>query len=249
MIGHEVEAVSGDQLVRLVRALGQHRYVASRLHLVHAFAVEAACAAFDVEPADETTASSRAALAEARTWAESVLGCDEIDRASKDERLHRRATDAELVAVLAAFWNDGERRERASLALAERLVEIAAEPPDWRALPFDESHEENVFPVLIDAGWELLPLSGLDPERHKGALGAFDDALAFDVARFEEENALPPPVTLHELPALGALELLAALDDEGNLRAPFVVWSSGNETYVDYVLRGVLKVAKIAAGG
>ena len=243
MIGHEIAATTGEELVRFVRALGQHRYVSSRLHLVHAFAIEAACAGALHEPRDE---AALATLAEAKAWAAQVLGDAEIDRGSKDERLHRRVSDAELVAVLGAFWNEGDRRERASLVLAERLVEIGAEPPDLDALPFDEALEEDVFPVLVDAGWELLPLGALDPERHKGAIAAFDGALAFDVAKFEEENAVPPPVTLHELPALGALELLAALDDAGELRAPFVLWSSGNETYVDYVLRGVLKIAKIA---
>ncbi|MEA2753380.1 MAG: hypothetical protein QOI41_7523 [Myxococcales bacterium] len=238
MNGHEVEAANGEQLVRFVRALGQHRYVASRLHLVHAFAIEAACGAYDATPA---------ALAEAKAWAAGVLGDAEIDRGSKDERLYRRVTDAELVAVLGAFWSAGEARERASLALAARLVEIGAEPPDLDAIPFDESSEDEMFPVLVDAGWELLPLSALDAERHKGAMAAFDDddGLSFEVAKFEEENAIPPPVTLHELPALGALELLAAFDDEGAARAPFVLWTSGHETYVDYVLRGVLKVAKI----
>ena len=244
MIGREIEANSGEELVRFVRALGQHRYVSSRLHLVHAFAIEAACAAAAHEPPD---AATLATLAEAKAWATQVLGDADIDRASKDERLYRRVSDAELVAVLGAFWNDAVRREHASLALAERLVEIGAEPPDLDALPFDEAREEDMFPVLVDAGWELLPLGALDPERHKGAIAAFEDALAFDVAKFEEENAVPPPVTLHELPALGALELLAAIDDEGELRAPFVLWSSGHETYVDYVLRGVLKIAKIAS--
>lgn len=236
MIGHEIDAGSGEGLVRLVRALGQHRYVASRLHLVHAFAVEAACA---------SPGADDAALADAKAWAKAVLADPTVDRASKDERLHRRATDAELVAVLAAFWNTDERRERASLALAERLVEIGAAPPDLDALPFDESSEEDMFPVLVDAGWELLPLAKLDPERHKGALSAFDDALAFDVAKFEEDNAIPPLVTLHELPAMGAVELLAALDGDGEPRAPFVLWASGHETYLDYVLRGVMKIAKL----
>jgi hypothetical protein len=41
------------------------------------------------------------------------------------------------------------------------------------------------------------------------------------------------------------MELLAALDDDGEVRAPFVLWTSGNETYVDYVLRGVLRAAKL----
>ena len=59
------------------------------------------------------------------------------------------------------------------------------------------------------------------------------------------ESAVPPLVTLHELPALGAVELLAATDGDGELRVPFVLWTSGNETYVEYVLRGVMKAAKI----
>lgn len=239
MIGHEIDALDGEQLVRFVRALGQHRYVAGRLHLVHAFAVEAACASSELEADDP-------ALAEARAWAKGVLADPTIEQGSKDERLYRRVTDAELVAVLAAFWNDGERRERASLALAERLAAIGVDPPDLERMPFDESSEEDMFPVLVDGGWELLPLSALDPERHKGAMGAFGDALAWDVAKFEEENAVPPQVALFELPALGAIELLGALDSEGNARTPFVLWTSGNETYVDYVLRGVLRAAKIA---
>jgi hypothetical protein len=234
VIGHEIDARTGEELVRFVRALGQHRYVASRLHLVHAFAIEAACAA-----------SSDPALAEARTWATSALHDPEIDRSSKDERLFRRATDAELVAVLAAFWMPGEGRERASLALAARFEEIGIEPPTADALPFDESSEEDVFPMLVDAGWEILPLEALERERHKGAIGAFDDELAFDVAKFEEANSAEQVVTLHELPVLGVVEVLAALDSEGTVRAPFVLWTSGNETYVDYVLRGVLRAAKL----
>jgi hypothetical protein len=239
VIGHEIDAGSGEALVRFVRALGQHRYVAGRLHLVHAFAVEAACAPSELEPEDP-------ALTEAKVWADAVLADPSVDRASKDERLHRRATDAELVAVLSAFFCAGERRERAARSLAERLVEIGAAPPEADALPFDEAEEEDMFPVLVDAGWELLPLAQLDPERHKGAILAFDEDLAFDVAKFEEENAVPPLVTLHELPAMGAIELLAATDGQGELRAPFVLWTSGNDTYVDYVLRGVLKAARLS---
>lgn len=235
MIGREIEARTGEEIVRFVRALGQHRYAGSRLHLVHAFAIEAAGVAGDP------------ALGEARAWAEAVLKDPEIDHASKDERLHRRASDAELVAVLAAFWTPGEARERAAMTLALRLAEIGVAPPGPEALPFDEGAEEDVFPILVDAGWELLSLRALDPERHRGAIAAFGDALAFDVAKFEEESAVPETVTLHELPALGPLELLAALDEEGELRAPFVLWTSGSETYVDYVMRGVLKVAKLDA--
>jgi hypothetical protein len=244
MIGHEIDAATGDELVAFVRALGRHRYVASRLHLVHAFAIEAAEAS-GPDPA----------LEEARTWARAVLEDPGIDRGSKDERLHRRATDAELVAVVTAFWaSDRARAEAARARLAERLREIGVEVPDAAAvdapLPFDDEREDDVFPVLVDAGWELLRLAELDAERHKGAIANFGDLLAWEVARFEEENAVPPLVHLHELPALGPIELLAALDPQTSApRAPFVLWVAGDETYQDYVLRGATKAAGLAREG
>lgn len=231
MIGHEIEATTGEELVRFVRALGQHRYVTSRLHLVHVFAIEAS-----------------GISGEAQDWAERVLADETVDRASKDERLYRAATDAELALVLTAFWVPGPARATAMVKLLMRLAEIGVPPPAPDATPFDEDTEEDMFPVLVDAGWELSTLRALDPERHRGAIAAFGDALSFDVAKFEEENAVPEAVTLHELPALGALELLSAVDDDGQLNAPFVLWTSGHETYVDYVLRGVLKVAKLGGG-
>ena len=228
MIGFEIGTRTGDELIRFVRALGQHRYVASRLHLLHAFAVE--------------TAAEHPAMGEAGAWAKRVVGAaGAIDLASKDERLFRRATDAELVAVLETFWGAGEAAAAAKARLRERLASIDA-LPDESLLPFDEAHEEDVFPVLVDAGWELLPLAHLDLERHKGAIQSFDD---FEVARFEEESAIPPVVHLYELPVLGAVELLGGVDDGGASRAPFVLWYQGNETYVDYVLRGVVRASKI----
>jgi len=231
MNGHEIAATRGEELVAFVRALGKHRYVAGRLHLVHAFAVEAA--------------SPHPDLAAAEAWARETLADDAIDRASKDERLYRRASDAEIVAVFEAFWAPGEARTRARDRLAARLSQIEVEVEPAR-LPFDEDAEEDVFPVLVDAGWELLPLAELDPERHKGAMNAFGDQLAWEVARFEEENAIPALVHLHELPAIGPVELLFATDEEGSVRAPFVLWTSGDETYQDYVMRGVTKVAGLA---
>lgn len=224
MIGYELVRRTSEELLRFVSALGKHRYVASRLHLVHAFAFEAA--------ADSS-------LADAKAWAEDVLGSGAIDVASKDERLYRRASDAELVAVLTAFW--GEHGSDAHAHLRARLAAIDA-LADEDALPFDETREDDVFPVLIDAGWELFPLAQLDPTRHRGAIQCFDD---FEVARFEEENAAVPVVTLHELPVLGGTELLAAFDASGCTRAPFVLWQEGHPTYLDYVLRGVLRAAKL----
>lgn len=144
--------------------------------------------------------------------------------------------------MLETFWTAADAAEQARTRLRERLASIDA-LPDEAVAPFDESREEDVFPVLVDAGWELLSLAHLDFERHKGAIQSFDD---FEVARFEEESAVPPIVTLHELPILGGLELLAALDESGTSRAPFVLWQQGHETYLDYVLRGVLRASRIA---
>jgi hypothetical protein len=234
MIGTELGRRTGEELVRLVRTLGKHRYVASRLHLVHAFAIEAACAGGD----------AGADLADARAWARDVLTDPSIDRGSRDERLHRKATDVELVAVLAAHWSS-ERKDAARARLVELLRAEGADPEEGGRAPFDESREDDVFPVLVDAGWELLTLAALDPERHKGAMQSFEDQLAWEIAVFEEQNAVPKVTPLHELPALGPVELLDAFDDEGRTRAPFVLWASGNETYLDYVLRGVLRASKL----
>lgn len=238
MIGYEIESATGDALVRLVRTLGQHRYVASRLHLVHVFAIDAA--------AHATPDVASTPLGEAAAWASRLLDAGVIDLDSKDERLHRKATDAELGFVLDAFWSplpeNAARRNAARARLFEHLAAIGISV-EAALVPFDEAREEDTYPLLVDAGWELVPIPSLDRERHKGAIACFDD---FEVVRFEEESAVPPSVALHELPALGAVELLAAFDDDGELRAPFVVWSEGNETYVDYVLRGALKAAKLA---
>lgn len=235
MFGHELEDVTGEELVRFVRALGKHRYIDGRLHVVHALAVEAA-----------HVATADPALDEAAAWATRVA-TGSIDLATKDERLFRKATDAELVAVLDAFWSAGERRSVAHEKLRARLTAIDVDvDAECARLPFDEDREDDVFPVLVDAGWELLPIRRFDREKHRGAVDAFGDDVGFEGARFEEENAIPPLVHLHELPALGPTELLAAIDSEtGKVRAPFVLWQGGNETYLDYLMRGVMRAAKL----
>lgn len=217
MIGFELENQTAAGLIRFIKTLGQHRYVASRLHLVHVFAIDAA------------------ELPESAAWVAETLAS--VDVGSKDDRLWRRATDAELVAVLTAFWTG----ERAPDRLRDHLARLGVEPPVDR-MPFDEADEDDVFPVLVDAGWELVPLARLEPERHRGAIESFAD---FEVARFEEENAVPQELPLHELPLIGPTELLNAFEPDGRTRAPFVLWQQGHESYLDYVLRGVLKVAKI----
>jgi hypothetical protein len=236
MIAFDFGVDSAEQVLRLVRALGAHRYIAGRLHLVHALGI--ACIGDD----------ANGTLAGARAWARSILDPTDsntvnLDVASRDPLLWRACSDAELIAVFDAYWTPGERAAKTRDALRAWLdlhhFAIGS------GTPFDESVEGEIHPLIIDAGWQLLDLGELDPERHKGAAAAFGDMLAFASALFEEETAIPRPAHLCELPAIGAAELLHGVDDAGALTQPFVVWIEGNETYVDYVLRGVRRAAKL----
>jgi hypothetical protein len=230
MLAIPLGATQADEAVRVVRALGAHRYVAGRLHLVHAFALAA-------------IPGSAAQLEEARSWATRTLKERRTDAASRDEALWRRCSDAELVAVMEAFWTPGDAAAAARRALEDLLARHELPVPTHE--PFDESAEDEMHPLLVDAGWELLPLAQLDPARHRGAIEAFGEALAFESARFEEETAIPATTHLYELPALGPVELLRGAGEEGTLAAPLVVWAEGDETYLDYVVRGVRRAAKL----
>jgi hypothetical protein len=220
-----------DEAIRAVRALGAHRYVAGRLHLLHAFAF---AAPREVPPA----------LAAARSWALDVLADGAVDPGSRDEALWRRCTDAELCAALDTYWAPAEAARAARSALEELLVRYDLSPGAGE--PFDESAEDAMHPLLTDAGWELLPLSELDAERHRGARAAFGDALSFESACFEEQTAIPVGTHLYELPAVGPVELLRGARGDGTLVAPLVVWTEGNEIYLDYVMRGVRRAAGLS---
>jgi hypothetical protein len=213
-----------------VRALGAHRYVAGRALLLHAAAV----AAID---------DGAQALSDATAWAKATLALGDLDAASRDERLWRRATEAEIAAVLDAFWTPSERAARARVRLRGWLTSVELDEGEHE--PFDEAAEEDMHPVLVDAGWELVPIAALETDRHKGAIAAFGSAMDYEVARFEEENGIPPPVHLQELPAIGPVELLRGATDDAALTSPLVLWIEGHETYHDYVVRGVRRAARI----
>jgi hypothetical protein len=228
--GRELPATTGDEAARVVRSLGAHRYVAGRLLLVHAFVFDA----MEDDATDDTT--------EARAWAQDVLADSQVDKGSRDERLWRRATEKEIAAALTQFWSKGAIGTRARQRLSNLLASHQIAIDDGE--PFDEAREDDMFPVLIDAGWELLALAAFDPERHRGAIDAFED---FAIAKFDEESVTDPSPYLHELPALGAAELLRGTDDAGDLKEPFVVYCEGPDAYHDYLLRGVVRAAKLEA--
>jgi hypothetical protein len=229
MIAYSLGTSRADEALRVVRALGSHRYVAGRLHLVHAFA-------FASVPDDGV-------LTDGRAWAERVLADPTVDAASRDERLWRRSADAEVAAVLEAFWAPGEQASAVRARLRELLEGHELSVPDHA--PFDEAREEAMHPLLVDAGWELTALSALDPERHRGAIAAFGETLAFESACFEEQTAIPPIAHLYELPAIGPVELLRGAAGDGSLASPLVVWADGHATYIDYIIRGVRRAARL----
>jgi hypothetical protein len=231
VIALEIGATRVDEALRAVRALGAHRYVAGRLHLVHAFA-------FAAMPDD-----AEGALAEATAWAIAALADERASPATRDELLHRRSSDAEVGAVLDAFWTPGPRARKARSALVALLERHRLPFPDHAA--FDEAAERTMHPLLIDCGWELLPLACLDKERHAGAIGAFGEARAFESARAADEASIPARAHLYELPAIGSVELLHGAEDDGALAAPLVVWLEGHHVYLDYVMRGVRRAARI----
>jgi hypothetical protein len=236
MIARHLPARTGEEAIRVIRALGTHRYLAGRLHSVHALVFDAAAAA-----TDEMDASSP--LSAACLWASETLADPTIEPDSKDPRLFRLATADELLAALACFWIPGLAADRAHERLLENALDLGLDVP--RHEPFDEAAEDEMHPLLIDAGWELLPLAELDPVRHRGVIEAFGEPILYDAARFEEENAVPRQPPLQELPALGIAELLRGVNAEGELVEPLVLWTGGDDVYQDYLLRGVLKVAKI----
>lgn len=234
MDGFELPCRTATEVGRAIRALGGHRYVAGRLILVHA-------ALFDAVR-ESVPDDLRALLVDAFAWAKEVLSDPTIDPASRDERLMRRSTEKELAAALEAMW--GDDRERAKERLTRWLTHVDLLPAP-EAQPFDEAHEEDMHPVLVDAGWELLSLGELDPERHRGAIDAFEERIDFEAAKFEEAEAIPKPTSLHELSAIGPVEALRAMGDDGILREPLVLFMEGEPTYLDYVLRGILRSAKL----
>lgn len=236
----EIPRLDADAVPRLLRAVGAHRYVKSRALEVHAMAVLAA------GPEDET-------LAPLVAWARTLKTDPTVDMASRDPRLMRRCTEAELGLVLRPFWRQDTQGERVRQRLRDELLE--ADLPVSDQTPFDEAAEEDMHPVLVDAGWELLLLQELDPERHRGVLAAFDaldedeEGETLAVARFEEESFVESPTYLHELPALGSAELLRGTDGNGLLLEEFALWADGPEPYHDYLLRGILKMAKLEGDG
>jgi hypothetical protein len=220
MLAWSFPARTVDEVARLLRAAGKHRYVRETDHRLH-WLVDAALADL------HEFAPQAAAFAERRRRE------PDLDVASRDPSLWRPATVDEIVLALVTFWTPGAQ----SLAARERLAALAtehglatADHEPWQCPPDDPPHPEL---VLLD--WELLPVEELDAERHSGALSAMEIA---------GEEVSPSDPVYQEGPILGLPEVVDGAPI-GILPDDFVLWSDGPYAYSDYVFRGVAKAAKL----
>jgi hypothetical protein len=220
MFAWSFAARTAEEVGRLVRALGRHRYLREADLRVH-FTVDRALAA-------DPIFARHAAAFEARIRRE-----PDLDLRSRDPSLWRPASADEIVAALTAFWTPGEAgdvaRERLLDELEERGLDFAEHEP------FASPSEEPPFPELILLDWVLLPVDELSADRHAGALGALEES-------GEEINPSAP--VYQEATALAAPELVLGAHN-GVLAEDFVIWSEGPYPYADYVFRGAAKAAKL----
>ncbi|EYF04006.1 hypothetical protein [Chondromyces apiculatus] len=221
MLAWSFAARTPDDVGRLLRALGRHRYVLEVDHRIHW--------AIDVALADLPTFAPHAeAFVALRRRA------PDLDPASRDPRLWREAKTEDVVAALTAFWTPGDaaraHRQRLLAALASAGIAPATHAP------FASRPEEPPHPELVLLDWELHAVDDLDTERHAGALTAMEEA--------EEEIEHPSSPIYQEGPVLAAPELCDGAP-EGVLPEDFLVWSDGPYSYSDYVFRGAARAAKL----
>ena len=221
MLAWSFSARTVDEVARLLRAAGKHRYVRATDHRLH-WLVDAALR-------ELTEFAPHAAAFEERRRRE-----PDLDVASRDPSLWRPATVDEVALVLATMWAPTQQ----SLALRERLATLATEHGLATAdhEPWECSADDPPHPELVLLDWELLPVEELDAERHSGALQAMELA---------GEEVSPSDPVYQEGPILGLPEIIDGAP-LGVLPEDFVLWSDGPYAYSDYVFRGVAKAAKLA---
>ena len=221
MLAWSFAARTPEEVARLLRALGRHRYVREVEHRIH-WSVDHALADLpEFAPhADAFTALCRRA--------------PDLDPASRDPRLWRDARTEEVIAALTAVWTPGDPAR----AYRRRLLEAIAGtrlPPSTHA-PFASPPDDPPHPELILLDWVLYPVDELDTDRHAGALAAMEEA--------EEEIQRPSDPICQEGPVLAAPELCEGAPD-GLLADGILIWSDGPYSYSDYVFRGAARAAKL----
>lgn len=219
MYGWTFAARTLEELSRLIRAMGKHRYLAEtdlRLH----YCIDKALAAVDPEHR----------LAAERFKSTLNLAGD-IELTSRDLRLWRPASPDEVVAVLERLWGSDETSRSARRGLEQVLRQ--AQFVEANASPFAGDPEEPPHPELILLDWVMLPVDELDSERHQGALRAMEDS---------GDEVDPSSPVYVEGPTLAEAELCRG-SFNSVLSCEPTFWADGPYSYVDYVFRGVSKAA------
>jgi hypothetical protein len=226
MFAWSFAARTPDEIGRLVRALGRHRYLREadlRLH----FLVDRALAALPEELSGASYARHAAAF-EARRRRE-----PELDLRSRDPSLWRPASADEIIAALTTFWTPDDAGDTARERLLEGLEELDLGGDDHP--PFGSPTEEPPHPELVLLDWVLLPVDELDTERHAGALAALE----------QSGDEIDPSAPVYQEAAVIAAAELCLGAPNGVLADDFLVWSEGPYAYADYVFRGASKAAKL----
>ena len=221
MLAWSFSARTVDEIERLLRALGKHRYIREVDHRIH-------------WTIDQTLADLPAFAPHARVFDLRRRNEKNLEPESRDPSLWRSANIEDIVTALRAFWVPGAEAERRKNRLRELIEKLGLPQMDHE--PFEASAEELPHPELIQLDWELFPVDELDADRHRGALEAMEEAM-------EEVNASEP--VYQEGPLITVPELCNGAS-EGVISADFLVWSDGPYSYSDYVFRGASKVAKLS---
>jgi hypothetical protein len=219
MFAWSFAARTADEVGRLIRALGRHRYLREadlRLH----FTVDRALA-------DHPAFGPHAASFEARRRGAG------LDVGSRDPSLWRAATVDDVVLALTTFWTPDEAGHRARERLLDALD--AAGLPAVEHEPFASPAESPPFPELVLLDWVLLPVDELDADRHAGALGALEES---------GEEIDPSAPIYQEATVIAAPELVLGAPN-GALVEELTIWSEGPYPYADYVFRGASRAAKL----
>ena len=221
MLAWSFSARTLDEIERLLRALGKHRYIREVDHRIH-------------WTIDATLSDLPAFAPHARVFDLRRQNEKNLEPQSRDPSLWRQASIEEIVTALRAFWVPGPEAEKRKKKLRDLIQNIGL--PEIDHEPFEASADEPPHPELIQLDWVLYPVDELDTDRHQGALDAMEEAQ-------EEVDALAP--IYQEGPIISVPELCAGMAD-GNLVADFLVWSDGPYSYSDYVFRGASKAAKLS---
>lgn len=221
MLAWSFSARSLDEIEKLLRALGKHRYIREVDHRIHW--------TIDQVLADLPAFAPHAKVFDLRRRNEKNL-----EPQSRDPSLWRQASIEDIVTALRAFWLPGPDAERRKNQLRDQIRKLGL--PDMEHEPFEASADEPPHPELIQLDWVLFPVDELDADRHRGALEAMEEA--------QEEVDASAPV-YQEGPIISIPELCSGAPD-GVLVEDFLVWSDGPYSYSDYVFRGASKAAKLA---